>query len=136
GGSYDSAQGLARPKGTTVDGLERSGIVIAKGGRVRLKSRQELADDYEPSADRGPPVWEATPDLGKADEEGGEEAARDVLTKLGSRGDAARELAYRLFEVCRRRARNDEAIPYNAVVVSWPELDRMARTAGGRLAGI
>ncbi len=136
GGSYDDAQGLARPKGTTVDGLERSGIVIAKGGRVRLKTRDELPDRYEPEKDLRATAWEATQHLVKAYEAGGEQAAALVLASLGARGDAARELAYRLFEVCRRRARNEEAIPYNAVVASWAELDRLSRTSSGRLAGI
>lgn len=46
-----------------------------------------------------------------------------------SKADAARELAYRLYTLCERKKRAQEALAYNALVVAWPELMRLADTA-------
>ena len=126
-GSFDEAQGLARPKGTTVDGLERSGIVVAQGGRVRLKTRDELPEEYSPASDSRATLWEATQHLVKAHMTGGDLSAAELLARLGASEAAARDLSYRLFEMCRRRGREEEALPYNSLVASWAEIARLAR---------
>ena len=42
----------------------------------------------------------------------------------------ARELAYRLYTICERKKRAQEALSYNALVQSWPEIARLAREGG------
>jgi putative DNA methylase len=60
---------------------------------------------------------------------GGEDAAADLLRRLGGGyGEQARELAYRLYSICERKQWAEEALPYNALVVAWPEIAR--RVAG------
>jgi putative DNA methylase len=59
---------------------------------------------------------------------GGEGAAADLVAKLGTRAETARELAYRLYTVCERKKRAD-ALAYNGLVRSWPEIARLARQA-------
>jgi len=49
-----------------------------------------------------------------------------LVAKLGSRADTARELAYRLYVLCERKKRAQEALTYNALVQSWPEIQRLA----------
>jgi putative DNA methylase len=61
---------------------------------------------------------------------GGEQAAAELLARLGNKADAARELAYRLYTISDRRKRAQEAISYNGLVQSWPEIARLAREAG------
>ena len=39
----------------------------------------------------------------------------------------AREPAYRLHALCERKKRAAEALSYNALVQSWPEITRLAR---------
>lgn len=39
----------------------------------------------------------------------------------------ARDLAYKLFTVCENRKWSREAQAYNALVMGWPELVRLAR---------
>jgi putative DNA methylase len=56
-------------------------------------------------------------------------AAADLVAKLGSRAEAARELAYRLYTVCERKKRAGEALAYNGLVRSSPEIARLAREA-------
>jgi putative DNA methylase len=42
----------------------------------------------------------------------------------------ARELAYRLYTACERKKRAPEALAYNGLVQSWPEIVRLAREGG------
>ena len=61
---------------------------------------------------------------------GGESAAADLVAKLGARAEVARELAYRLYTLCERRKRAAEALAYNGLVQSFPEIARLARESG------
>jgi putative DNA methylase len=67
------------------------------------------------------------PDLIRVLEAGGESAAADLMAKLGSQAEVARELAYRLYTLCERKKRAPEALAYNGLVQSWPEIQRLAR---------
>ena len=53
---------------------------------------------------------------------------------LGAKAEIARELAYRLFTLCERKKRATEALGYNGLVQSWPEIVRLARAGGTRKA--
>lgn len=61
---------------------------------------------------------------------GGEGAAAELVAKLGTKAEIARELAYRLYTVCERKKRAAEALSYNALVQSWPEITRFSREGG------
>ncbi len=54
-------------------------------------------------------------------------------TSLGNRAEAARELAYRIYTICERKKRAPEALAYNAVVQSMPEIARLAGEAKASL---
>lgn len=60
-------------------------------------------------------------------EDGGETSAAELLAKLGAKAEVARELAYRLYTLCERKKRATEALSYNALVQSWPEIVQLAR---------
>jgi putative DNA methylase len=62
-------------------------------------------------------------------EAGGEGAAAELVAKLGSKAEPARELAYRLYTICERKKRAPQAYSYNALVQSWPEITRLAADA-------
>jgi putative DNA methylase len=49
------------------------------------------------------------------------------MEKLGSKAEGARELCYRLYTLCERKKRTAEALSYNGLVQSWPEITRLAR---------
>ena len=72
-------------------------------------------------------VWEVAHHLIRVLEVGGERAAADLVAKLGSKAEIARELAYRLYALCERKKRAPEALSYNALVQSWPEILRLAK---------
>ncbi len=45
---------------------------------------------------------------------------------LKSQAETPRELAYRLYTLCERKKRAAEALWYNGLVQSWPEIGRLA----------
>ncbi|MHC5863098.1 MAG: hypothetical protein ACYTXM_41115, partial [Nostoc sp.] len=49
-----------------------------------------------------------------------------MLSQLGDRGEIARDLAYRLYNICDRKSWTQEAIAYNSLVISWAEISRLA----------
>jgi putative DNA methylase len=127
---YGDAETLSRAKNSSVKGLQEAGILEARAGKVRLLTRKELPAEWDPAKDQRFTVWEATQHLAQALEEGANTGAALLLAKLGSRGDAARDLAYRLYLLCERKGWADEALAYNALVVAWPDIAALARTIG------
>jgi len=119
-----------------VRGLEEAGIVRARGGKVRLLRPDELPHDWDPAADKRLTVWEMTHHLLRVyyHQKAGDLATADLLRKLGSRGELARDLAYRLFGLAEKRGRSQEAQAYNALVLGWPEIARLAREERGAQA--
>jgi putative DNA methylase len=133
-GKFGEADLLSKAKNTSVLGLEQAGVVIQKGGRVRLLKPSELPEAWDPASDSRLTVWEMTHQFIRALEDG-ESRAAALAAKLGSRADTARDLAYRLFAICERRRRPSEAATYNGLVQSWPEIIRLAREAGSATRG-
>lgn len=128
-GPFGDADTLAKAKNTATKGLEDAGIIALSRGKVRLLRRDELANDWDPAADDRRTVWECTHHLMRALETGGESAAAALLARLGADGERARDLAYRLYVTCERRGWAQEALAYNALVVAWPEVSRLASSA-------
>jgi len=126
-GEYGMAEQLSKSKNTSVSGMERAGILTSKGSKVRLLSPSELPDDWEPNLDGRLTAWVSVHQLVKALESGAEPAAATLVGKLGARAETARELAYRLFVVSERNKRPVDALSYNSLVRSWPEITRLVR---------
>jgi putative DNA methylase len=127
---YGVAELLSKAKDTAIPGLEEAGIVVARGGKVRLLSREELPKDWHPARDKRCTVWETMQHLIRRLEGEGEESAATLLQDLGPMGERARDLAYRLYHVCDRKGWSQEAQSFNGLVVHWPEIKALAGTAG------
>jgi putative DNA methylase len=128
-GEFGVADVLARAKNTAVSGLVEAKIALSKGGKVRLLKPQELQPDWDPGTDPRLTVWEIVHHLIRTLEAGGEAAAASLVAKLGAKAEIARELAYRLYVIAERKKRAAEALSYNGLVQSWPEIMRLAREA-------
>jgi putative DNA methylase len=63
---------------------------------------------------------------------GGGEAAGRFVAQMGSRSEAARALAYRLFEIATKKGWAAEALVYNELAQEWPKLEELASSAGVR----
>jgi putative DNA methylase len=126
-GDYGVAEVLATAKVTSVAGLANAGIVESKRGKVRLLKPEELPSDWDSVADSRLTAWKMVHQLIRALEAGGESAAAPLVAQLGGKAEIARELAYRLYTVAERKKRATEALSYNGLVQSWPEITRLAR---------
>jgi putative DNA methylase len=128
-GEFGTADTLARAKVTSVAGLVEAGILVSKAGKVHLLKPIELPEDWDPLTDKRLTVWEMVHHLIRVLEAHGENAAALLVAKLGVKAEVARELAYRLYNVCERKKRATEALSYNALVQSWPEISRLSRAS-------
>ncbi|MCC6175192.1 MAG: DUF1156 domain-containing protein [Chloroflexi bacterium] len=128
-GTFGDAELLSKAKVTSIAALVQAGIISARAGEVRLLRPDELPVDWDPLTDRRLTVWEATHHLLRVyfHEKAGDEVAAALLRKIGTNGEIARDLAYRLFNVCEKRQWSQEAQAYNALVLGWPEVSQLAR---------
>jgi putative DNA methylase len=129
-GEYGVAETLSKAKNTSVAGLAEAGILVSSRGKVRLLKPNELPADWDPARDKRLTAWEAVHHLIRVLESGSESAAAELAAKLGSKAETARELCYRLYTLCERKKRAAEALAYNGLVLSWPEIVRLAREGG------
>ncbi len=129
-GEFGVADVLARAKNTSVEGMKEAGILKASRGNVRLLAPDELPKNWDPEKDDRLTTWECVHHLIRVLGSGGEDAAAELVRKLGSHAEPARDLAYRLYTICERKKRAQEALSYNALVQSWPEIVRLAREPG------
>jgi putative DNA methylase len=130
GGEFGVANVLATAKNTSVQGLVDAGIIDSGRGKVRLWTPNELPDDWDPDKDIRLTSWEMVHHLIRILEADGESAASKIMAKLGSKAEIARELCYRLYNLCERKKRATEALSYNGLVQSWPEIVRLSQEGG------
>jgi putative DNA methylase len=128
-GLYGVAESLSKAKNTAVSGLVEAGILEARSGKVRLLPREKLPASWDPQTDDRLTVWEVTQHMIRTLNERGEERASRLLRKVGATGEGARDLAYRLYSICERKKWAQEALAYNGLVISWPEISRLAAAA-------
>ena len=126
-GDYGVAETLSTAKNTSVAGMVEAGVLRSGAGKVRLLRPHELPEDWVPESDSRLIVWEAVHHLVRVHDKEGEDAAAALMSKLGPNAEAARELAYRLYRICDQKNRSQEALGYNALVQSWPEVARLAQ---------
>ena len=131
-GDYGTAETLSKAKNTSVAGMVEAGIIASQGGRVRLLAPKELPADWNPEADVRLTIWEAVHHLIRLLETKGETGAAGIAAGLGGRAEAARELCYRLYRLCEQKKRAAEALSYNSLVQSWPEITRLAQTSASQ----
>jgi putative DNA methylase len=123
---YGQAEVMAMGRGTAVQAIVGAGILHAKAGEVRLLKRDELDPAWDIRTDAKVTVWECCQHMIRRLEGEGEESAARLLKTLVHYGDLARDLAYRLYAVCERKGRAEEARAYNGLIVAWPHIARLA----------
>ncbi len=122
-GPYGGADVLARAKATSVSGVVEAGVVVSKGGKVRLLKPAEYPADWDPKADKRLPVWEALHQLIFNFRTHGETGAAKVLAAVADRAEAIRQLAYRLYTLCERQRLSEDARAYNELITSWTAIE-------------
>ena len=127
-GDYGVADNLARARGISVESVKHAGIVESAAGKVRILTRDELSDDWEPETDSHLTVWESLQYLVKAHEKDGiSHDTAVLLKKIGTQAEAVKDLAYCLYDISANKRKDaKEATAYNALIADWTELTRQA----------
>lgn len=129
-GKFGEADVLARAKGTSVAGLQASGVVQSGKGDLRLLRSAELPREWSPESDHRLSIWEALHHLIRALNQEGEAAAGALLARMPGHAESIRALAYRLYTLCERKSWADDARAYNELVTAWTSIEQAATEAG------
>jgi putative DNA methylase len=127
-GAFGDANNLANARNTTVDAMDRGGILISRGGKVQLIKPSNLSADYDVLADTHTSNWEILHHLIKILEIAGITPAGEFLRIALTRPDGAadadlvKELAHLLFRVAEANGWTKDAISFNTLVTSWPDI--------------
>lgn len=119
---------IATAKNIPIEALFRSGVFQNLNGKAALTPREKLPEDWSPAGDRHLTVWECvqhTARVLRAEAGGAEPAARLVAT-MGAKAEAARALAYRLYEIASQKGWASEALVYNELAQDWTTLEDRA----------
>jgi len=133
-GTFGDANNLANARNTTVDAMDRGGILTSRAAKVQLIKPSDLSTDYDILTDLHTSNWEALHHLIKTLEGEGISAAGDFLRTALSRPDGAtdadliKELAHLLFRIAESNGWTKDALSFNTLVTSWPEISDAART--------
>lgn len=125
-GKFGDADTLARAKGTSVDGVKQAGVLYASGGVVRLLKWADYPTDWDAETDPRLPVWEALHQLIRVFDADGESGAGKVLAVIQNKAEVVRQLAYRLYTLCERAGRAEDARAYNEIITSWSAIEAAA----------
>lgn len=127
-GEYGAADNLARARGISVESVKHAGIVESAAGKVRILSRDELTDEWEPESDGHLTVWECLQYLVRKHETDGISYDTAVLLKkIDTKAEAVKDLAYCLYDISANKRKDaKEATAYNALIADWTELTRQA----------
>lgn len=121
--SFGEADTLARAKGTSVAYVSDAGVLNSKGGKVSLIHWKEYPQDYDPTADKNLPTWEACHHMIRVLVQKGENGAGELLAKMLSHTEKIRQLAYHLYTLCERSKNAEDARYYNMLITSWSAIE-------------
>ena len=127
-GDFGTANNLATAKGIAVNALVNAGIAQASGGKFGLFNRDSLEEGWDPADDSRVTIWECCQYLIRRLENRGEFEAAKLMKAMGSeRAEAAKELAYALYDIAANKRKDaNEATAYNGLIAVWSELSMQA----------
>jgi len=134
-GDFGDANNLANARNTSVETMNRDEILVSRAGKVQLIKPEELLGEYDILTDAHTSNWEALHHLIKTLDRDGITPAGDFLQAALSRPDGAveadllKELAHLLFRIAEGNGWTRDAINFNTLVTSWPEIMEVARSA-------
>lgn len=135
-GKFGDADSLARARNTSVDVMDRMGVLASRGGKLQLFAPSDLAWDYDVVADLQTSNWEALHHLIRILERDGIAPAGDFLRAALDRRDGTvdedlvKELGHLLFRIAEGNGWTKDALSFNNLVTSWPDIVDVARDTG------
>jgi putative DNA methylase len=140
-GQFGDANNIANARNTSVEVMDRDGILVSRAGKVTLQKPADLPSDYAVLADDHTSAWEAAHHLIRVLEGDGVTLAGDFLKASTSRPDGAveadlvKELAFLLFSLAEKNGWTKDALSFNNLATSWPEIVESARTSRDSTGG-
>jgi putative DNA methylase len=132
-GEFGDANNLANARNTSVETMARAGILTSAAGKVTLLAPAAMPSDYDPAADEQISAWEVLQHMIAALDRGGIDEAADLLVAATSRteapidADLVKELAFLLFPMAEKNGLTQDALAFNTLATSWPEILDAAR---------
>lgn len=132
-GSFGDADSLARARNTSVDTMARDQILTSRAGKVTLLSAAGYPTAYDVLDDEHTSAWEALHHLSRILGSHGLAPAGEFLAAAVSRPDGAveadlvKELAFLLYSIAEKNGWTKDAITFNTLVTSWPEILQASR---------
>jgi putative DNA methylase len=133
-GKSGEAENVATARAVVLGDLARSGILTYRGGVVQLISPSHLNKYYDPVTDQHISTWEVLHHMIKVLERDGIAPAGDLLRAALDRpaadidADELKELAHLLFRIAESNGWTKDALSFNTLVTSWPEIIEVARS--------
>jgi putative DNA methylase len=132
-GEFGDADVLARAKNTSVNGMVDAGILWARQGREGAAAAPRRAPER-----LGPSSRPSLHDVGGNAplapglllREARRPGHRPTFTETPVPGRSRPRPRYRLFAIAEKKGRSQDAQAYNALVLGWAELARLAREPG------
>jgi putative DNA methylase len=128
-GMFGTAETLSKGIDTSIQGLERAGVLTSRAGKVKLRSVRDIPEDYDPATDDRISEWEICLHLAKQLQEQGADAAarlmaaaRDVVDL-----DDVKELAYLLYSIAEQKKWTESALLFNGLGTLWMDIEDAAR---------
>ena len=134
-GTFGDADNIARARNTSVETMDRDGILNSVAGKVTLLAPDAAPEDYDPLADDRISAWELLHNLIAALERGGLPEAGPLLARAEERPDAAidpeliKELAFLLFSIAEKNGWTKDALAFNTIATAWPDVVAASRRA-------
>lgn len=134
-GVFGEADSLARARNSSVDVMARDEILTSAAGKVALLKPSDLPEKYDVVTDPHTSGWEALHHLIRLLESRGVSAAGGFLAEALNRSDGAvdaelvKELAFLLFSVAEKNGWTKDALSFNSLATSWPDIVAASRTA-------
>jgi putative DNA methylase len=132
-GKFGDADNLARARNTSVVTLDREGVLASRAGNVQLLRPADLPSNYDVLTDSHLSNWEILHRLIEVLERDGIALAGEFLQLATSRVDTVidvdlvKELAHLLFRIAESSNWTKDALSFNSLVTSWPEIIAAAR---------
>lgn len=132
-GQFGDANNLANARNTSVEAMARSGILTSAASKVRLLAPEVLEDGYDAAADDQVSAWEVLHHMIASIGREGIVAAAGILSSAEGRdddsvdGDLVKELVFLLFSVAEKSGWTKDAMAFNDLATSWPDIVEAAR---------
>ncbi|OFE15978.1 hypothetical protein BA895_05305 [Humibacillus sp. DSM 29435] len=134
-GVFGQADDLARARNTSVEAMDRGGVLTSRAGKVTLLRPADLPTDYDVLTDEQTSAWEALHHLSRLLETEGVGAAGVFLAAAVSRPDGViemdlvKELAFLLFSIAEKNGWTKDALAFNTLATSWPDIVDASRAS-------